>query len=166
MYSAVINKLLDTEMKLKKIAKKDSQIKNKILKLCQEVFNEFKNPPILVKDDVDSFENYTAYKKKILGNMILIAHIFMTVKIIKLVTLSSIIKSFYDIIKAKDSTENAMSNCYEGLCTLFTIIGRKVDTQSQDMNVSIDKGKEGFIAQFNLMIKDFMEVSSHKILST
>lgn len=61
-----------------------------------------------------------------MGNMILIAHIYLHVKIFKLATLNHIVKGFYKIMNETQSI-NVRSNCYEGLCSLFTIIGSKTD---------------------------------------
>ena len=126
MYTKLINKLINIEKEAKKIQSKDTRIKKSLLSLCQETFKEFRYSPEYKKDDDESFEKYTAYKKKIMGNMILIAHIYLTVKIFKLTTLNHIVNGFYKIMRETESI-NVWSNCYEGLCSLFTIIGSKTD---------------------------------------
>lgn len=103
MYTKLINQLIDEEKKLKKCQKKDTLVKKHLLTSCQETFKEFKNPPPFDKADEDSFEKYTAYKKKIMGNIILIANIFLHVKVFKLVTLKSILVEFYRNIETTDN---------------------------------------------------------------
>jgi len=73
MYSDVILKIMNKEKELKKINTKDSRIKNFLIDECKKCFSEFWNPPEFTDKDVESFEIYTAYKKKIMGNLILIA---------------------------------------------------------------------------------------------
>ena len=98
-----------------------------MLRLCQETFKEFKTSPEYSKDNDEEFEWYTAYKKKIIGNMILISNIYLHVKIFKLATLNQIVRGFYNYIRDSKSSINTRSNCYEGLCSMFTIIGSKTD---------------------------------------
>lgn len=61
-----------------------------------------------------------------MGNTLLIAHIYLIVRLFKLKTLNSILTEFYKIINESKSV-NVVSNCYEGLSALFTIIGKEVD---------------------------------------
>ena len=141
MYTKLINKLINIEKEAKKIQSKDTRIKKSLLSLCQETFKEFWYSPEYKKDDDESFEKYTAYKKKIMGNMILIAHIYLTVKIFKLTTLNHIVNGFYKIMRETESI-NVWSNCYEGLCSLFTIIGSKTDPDFGDKDAKGEKNED------------------------
>jgi len=77
----------------------------------------------------------------------------LTVKIIKLQTLRIIVDSFYAIINDIHSTENVISNCYEGLCVLFSIIGGTVDPDysKHDQKSNLEE----FNKTFKMMIEDF-----------
>ena len=161
MYTKLINKLISIEKEAKGIQSKDTWIKKSLLSLCQETFKEFWYSPEYKKDDDESFEKYTAYKKKIMGNMILIAHIYLHVKIFKQSTLHHIVNGFYKIMNETQSL-NVRSNCYEGLCSLFTIIGSKTDPDYGEKDAK-SENNEDFNKTFWTMINDFENLKKETV---
>lgn len=65
-----------------------------------------------------------------MGNMTFIAQIYLS-KIIKNNTLSMIIKALFEFIDG-DSSQEIISNAYEGLVKLFELIGQKLDHEVVD----------------------------------